>query len=110
VGCNAAGTEQEFDFPDSPFITMVGATYIDSKTKREVGATLSSGGFSKDFNTAAWQQEAVSAYLNNPDVNMPHEKFYAQGRAYPDLSAYGQGVQVKRVSLVLAVDDESSSL
>ena len=90
MGCNAAGTEQEFDFPDSPYITMVGATYIDSKTKREVGATLSSGGFSKDFMVADWQAAAVGAYLANPDVTMPSEAFYAPGRAYPDLAAYGQ--------------------
>jgi len=38
VGCNTAGTEQEFSYPDSPYITMVGATYVsgfeDSKGNR----------------------------------------------------------------------------
>lgn len=72
---------------------MVGATYIDAKTKKEVGATLSSGGFSKDFMQASWQADAVNAYLNS-GVKMPSEDFYAPGRAYPDVAAFGQNVQV----------------
>jgi len=51
TGCDSTGSSQEFDYPSSPYITMVGATYIDSSSNLEVGATLSSGGFSKDF----WQ-------------------------------------------------------
>ena len=96
VGCNTAGTSQEFDYPSAPFITMVGATYIDATTKKEVGATLSSGGFSLDFNLADWQASAVNAYLASATYqkNKPHESFYAGGRAYPDFSAYGQSVQV----------------
>lgn len=96
VGCNTAGTSQEFDFPSAPFITMVGATYIDATTKKEVGATLSSGGFSLDFNLADWQASAVNAYLASATYknNKPHESFYPGGRAYPDFSAYGQSVQV----------------
>ena len=43
VGCNSDGSSQEFDYPSSPYITMVGATYLDSATKTEIGATLSSG-------------------------------------------------------------------
>jgi tripeptidyl-peptidase-1 len=93
VGCNADGTSQEFDYPSSPYITMVGATQIDAVTKEEVGATLSSGGFSKDFMRASWQADAVAAYLES-GVQMPHEDFYAPGRAYPDIAAYGQNVQV----------------
>jgi tripeptidyl-peptidase-1 len=72
---------------------MVGATQIDSKTKHETGATLSSGGFSKDFMQADWQKDAVEAYFNS-GVQMPSEDYYKPGRAYPDLSAYGQRVQV----------------
>ena len=93
VGCDSRGTTQEFDYPSSPYITMVGATQIDSATKKEVGATLSSGGFSKDFMQAEWQADAVNAYFNS-GVKMPSEDFYKPGRAYPDLAAYGQNVQV----------------
>jgi len=78
VGCNAAGTEQEFDYPDSPYITMVGATYLDKASGTEIGATLSSGGFSKNFMQANWQSAAVEAYLAS-DIQMPSEAFYAPG-------------------------------
>ena len=93
VGCNKAGTSQEFDYPSSPYITMVGATQIDAKTKKEVGATLSSGGFSKDFMQASWQADAVNGYFKS-GVKLPSEDYYAAGRAYPDIAAYGQNVQV----------------
>lgn len=90
VGCNTAGTSQEFDYPSSPYITMVGATYLDSTTGKEVGATLSSGGFSLDFYQADWQTEAVNSYFSS-GVTMPPatEYYYPLGRAYPDISAYG---------------------
>jgi len=93
VGCNSDGTSQEFDYPSSPYITMVGATYLDSKTNQEIGATLSSGGFSKDFMQASWQAKAVNAYLNS-GVALPKQAYYAPGRAYPDVAAFGQNVQV----------------
>jgi tripeptidyl-peptidase-1 len=93
VGCNKDGSSQEFDYPSSPYITMVGATYVDSKTGVEVGATLSSGGFSKDFMQASWQADAVNAYFQS-GVQMPKEDFYKPGRAYPDIAAFGQNVQV----------------
>ena len=105
VGCNSDGSSQEFDYPSSPYITMVGATYLDSATKTEVGATLSSGqrktarmrsstylsnvlfvsitgGFSKDFMQASWQADAVNAYFNS-GVALPSEDYYQPGRAYP---------------------------
>jgi tripeptidyl-peptidase-1 len=109
VGCNAAGTEQEFDFPDSPHITMVGATYLDSSSKLEVGATLSSGGFSKDFMRPPWQEDVVDTYLSSTDVTMPSESFYAPGRAYPDISAFGQNVEVIAAGKSEAVSGTSCS-
>ena len=111
VGCNTAGTSQEFDYPSAPYITMVGATYIDAATKKEVGATLSSGGFSLDFNLADWQASAVSAYLASDTYknNKPHESFYAGGRAYPDFSAYGQSVQVVAAGTAESVSGTSCS-
>lgn len=108
VGCDKDGTTQEFDYPSSPYITMVGATYIDSITKKEVGATLSSGGFSKDFMLASWQADAVNAYFNS-GVTMPKEDFYRPGRAYPDIAAYGQNVQVVSSGSVQGVSGTSCS-
>jgi tripeptidyl-peptidase-1 len=108
VGCNTAGTSQEFDYPSSPYITMVGATYIDAATKKEVGATLSSGGFSKDFMQASWQADAVNGYFKtNP--KLPSEDYYAPGRAYPDIAAYGQNVQVVASGKTEAVSGTSCS-
>lgn len=108
VGCNADGTSQEFDYPSSPYITMVGATQINALTKVEEGATLSSGGFSKDFMQASWQASAVNAYFQS-GVKMPHEDFYAPGRAYPDIAAYGQNVQVTASGKVESVAGTSCS-
>jgi len=93
VGCNKEGTSQEFDYPSSPYITMVGATFVDAKTGVEIGATLSSGGFSKDFMMPSWQADAVNAYFKS-GVQMPSEDYYRPGRAYPDIAAFGQNVQV----------------
>lgn len=94
VGCNSDGTSQEYDFPSAPSITMVGATYL-APSGEEIGATLSSGGFSPDYWRPSWQASAVDAYLANPDVTLPAGEFFArEGRAYPDISAFGQQVVI----------------
>jgi tripeptidyl-peptidase-1 len=108
VGCNKDGTSQEFDYPSSPYITMVGATYIDSASKKEVGATLSSGGFSKDFMQPSWQTAAVEGYFQS-GAKMPTEDFYKPGRAYPDIAAYGQNVQVVASGKTQSVSGTSCS-
>jgi tripeptidyl-peptidase-1 len=74
VGCDNTGSSQEFDYPSSPYITMVGATYIDKSTNKEVGATLSSGGFSKDFYQASWQSSAVEGYFAS-GIALPDEYY-----------------------------------
>jgi len=101
VGCNKrslcgiGSVEQEFDFPSAPYITMVGATQLQ-KDGSEEGATLSSGGFSKDYYRPSWQSEAVESYLEKlgKGVPSPPESFYAEGRGYPDVAAIGENVQV----------------
>lgn len=108
VGCNKDGSSQEFDYPSSPYLTMVGATYLDSKTGKEVGATLSSGGFSLDFMQASWQADAVNAYLAS-NVTLPSEYYYPQGRAYPDVAAFGQNVMVIAQGKSTAVSGTSCS-
>lgn len=48
------------------------------------------GGFSDTFDIPAYQQEAVAAYKNRPDANLPDQKFWNNtGRGYPDVSALG---------------------
>jgi len=108
VGCDSTGSSQEFDYPSSPYITMVGATYIDSSSNLEVGATLSSGGFSKDFWQASWQASAVADYFAS-GVALPSEYYFAQGRAYPDIAAYGQNVLVVAAGASEAVSGTSCS-
>jgi tripeptidyl-peptidase-1 len=108
VGCNADGTSQEFDYPSSPYITMVGATYIDAATKQEVGATLSSGGFSLDFYQADWQADAVNAYFASNPI-LPTESYFKYGRAYPDIAGFGQNVQVVAAGKSTAVSGTSCS-
>ena len=107
VGCSArtlcglhSDIAQEFDFPSSPYITMVGATQLGADGV-ESGATLSSGGFSRDYpraQFAAWQADAVDAYVDALGASggpaAPAETFFAAGRAYPDVAAIGENVQV----------------
>jgi tripeptidyl-peptidase-1 len=76
-----------------------------------VGATLSSGGFSKDFYRPSWQDAAVAAYFASPTyaAHTPHEEFYADGRAYPDVAAFGQNVQVVSAGKASGVSGTSCS-
>lgn len=91
VGCGDKCTSQEFDFPSSPYCTMVGAT--QKVNLGEVGASFSSGGFSKDYWRPEWQSEAVDAYLNS-GIRLPTDSFAENGRAYPDVSAIGVSLEV----------------
>ncbi|KAF7986027.1 hypothetical protein HWV62_41376 [Athelia sp. TMB] len=76
-------------FPTCPYVTLVGAT----SGVPETGASLSAGGFSNYFGTASWQASAVSGYLNILGTEYAG-KYNKTGRAYPDVSAQGENVQV----------------
>lgn len=66
-------------------MTSVGAT---TEINPEVGASLSSGGFSNVFNTPSFQLSAVSAYLSW--LGDEYSGLYnPQGRGYPDVSTQG---------------------
>ena len=94
VGCNKDCSSFEFDFPSSPYITMVGATYFDSTTGLEKGATLSSGGFSLDYYRPSYQDSAVNGYFNS-GVQLPSPSmYYRNGRAYPDVAAAGENLAI----------------
>jgi len=92
VGCGDFCSAQEFDFPSSPYVTMVGATQLLPKGG-EGGATLSAGGFSRDYYQPSYQTAAVTSYLNS-GVQLPTDSYDATGRAYPDVSALGMGIEV----------------
>eukprot|EP00339_Tiarina_fusa_P004913 CAMPEP_0117044796 /NCGR_PEP_ID=MMETSP0472-20121206/31026_1 /TAXON_ID=693140 ORGANISM="Tiarina fusus, Strain LIS" /NCGR_SAMPLE_ID=MMETSP0472 /ASSEMBLY_ACC=CAM_ASM_000603 /LENGTH=486 /DNA_ID=CAMNT_0004756623 /DNA_START=155 /DNA_END=1615 /DNA_ORIENTATION=- len=92
VGCGDHCQAQEFDFPSSPYITMVGSTGL-TQSGTERAATFSAGGFSNDYYQPSWQKTAVTGYLNS-GVKMPSTTFNPNGRAYPDVSTLGVSLDV----------------
>ena len=85
----------------SPWVTAVGGTSFDGNIAgaKEVATTQfgSGGGFSQiwDRTHATWQEVAVQAYLSIPGASPPAGLFPPNGRATPDLSALGEGYQVR---------------
>ncbi|KAF7353885.1 Subtilisin-like protein [Mycena venus] len=76
-------------FPSCPFVTLVGAT----ENVPEKGAELSAGGFSNYFAQPTYQTTAVNAYLTKLGTQFSG-LYNASGRAYPDVSAIGQKVEI----------------
>ena len=72
----------------SPWVTAVGATYINS-SYGENGWDYSGGGFSCNFDRPSYQTRAIENYLNNTR-NLPDSSLYCRnGRATPDIAAVG---------------------
>ncbi|KAF8891614.1 family S53 protease-like protein [Gymnopilus junonius] len=77
-------------FPSGcPFMTSVGATTGITET----AATFSSGGFSNFFARPSYQSTAVSSYLTALGSTNAG-KFNTSGRAFPDVSAQGENVEI----------------
>ncbi|RPD63795.1 family S53 protease [Lentinus tigrinus ALCF2SS1-6] len=77
-------------FPSGcPFLTSVGATTGITET----AASFSSGGFSAIFSQPSYQASAVSTYLTALG-NTNSGKFTRTGRAFPDISAQGENVEI----------------
>ncbi|CAL1707451.1 unnamed protein product [Somion occarium] len=77
-------------FPSGcPFMTSVGAT----TSVPETSASFSSGGFSNVFAQPSYQSSAVSAYLTRLG-NTNAGKFTPTGRAFPDVAAVGDNVEI----------------
>jgi tripeptidyl-peptidase I len=77
-------------FPSGcPFMTSVGAT----TGVPETSASFSSGGFSNFFGTPSYQSSVVSAYLTKLG-NTNSGKFNRSGRAFPDIAAQGDNVEI----------------
>ncbi|KAJ7220945.1 subtilisin-like protein [Mycena rebaudengoi] len=73
-------------FPAScPFVTTVGAT---QGLHPEKAINFTGGGFSSFFPRPAYQDSAVSAFLQTIPADFPGV-FNASGRGYPDLAAQG---------------------
>lgn len=70
-------------------MTSVGAT----QNIPETSASFSSGGFSNFFGTASYQTAVVNAYLTKLG-NTNSGKFNRSGRAFPDMAAMGNNVEI----------------
>ncbi|EGX96990.1 S8/S53 family peptidase [Cordyceps militaris CM01] len=79
-------------FPSTcPWALAIGAVG-NVKTPPEAAA-FSTGGFSQYFKQPAWQKEVVGAYVRSLDGRL--DGYYnPQGRAIPDISAFGTNVLV----------------
>jgi tripeptidyl-peptidase-1 len=93
-------------FPAScPFVTAVGGTV---GTNPEKTVSFSGGGFSNLFARPSYQNTAVSGFLT-ANGNTNAGLFNTTGRAYPDVSAQGQGFQVVIGGRVSSVGGTSAS-
>ena len=72
-------------------MTSVGATTLSGQT--EVAASFSSGGFSNFFAQPSYQSSVVSSFLTKLG-NTNSGKFNKSGRAFPDVSAQGENVEI----------------
>jgi tripeptidyl-peptidase I len=98
VGCGKGEKVFAPDFPaSSPYITSVGGTRFpllsssSSSPQKEIGNTISGGGFSTLMPMPSYQENAVKEFLQNAK-NLPPSTFYnASNRAYPDVSAGSSG-------------------
>jgi len=120
----------------SPYITSVGATQIDQASGQSnipnpppgcSGQSCASGGYEEavSYNQAhfasgggfsfvasrpAYQNAAVTAYLNNPSVNLPPSSYYnTQGRGFPDVAAFGSNVLIETQGTIEGVGGTSCS-
>ncbi|OCH96339.1 subtilisin-like protein [Obba rivulosa] len=93
------------NFPAScPFVTTVGATFHVPET----GISFSGGGFSNYFAQPSYQSTAVSSFLTRLGSTNAG-LFNVSGRAYPDVSAQGEGFQVVIGGRVESVAGTSAS-
>lgn len=78
----------------SPYVTSVGGTK-SYPTRPEQADQLSSGGFSLRWPRPSWQEDAVDAYLNITDTDMPDKAQYrSTGRGFPDIAAQSENYMV----------------
>ncbi|KAG6907889.1 hypothetical protein DXG01_006996 [Tephrocybe rancida] len=93
-------------FPAScPFVTTVGGT---TKVAPEVAVSFSGGGFSRYFAQPSYQTSAVSTFLTSLGSTFAG-LYNATGRAYPDVSAQGNGFRVIIGGSVNSVGGTSAS-
>ncbi|KAF8880201.1 peptidase S8/S53 domain-containing protein [Infundibulicybe gibba] len=93
-------------FPAScPFVTTVGGT---TKVNPEVAVSFSGGGFSRLFAQPSYQTTAVNTFVTGLGTKFAG-LYNKTGRAYPDVSAQGNGFQVVIGGRVSSVGGTSAS-
>jgi len=119
----------------SPFVTAVGATQIDQNSgianlpnpppgcagqacasggseeavSYNQAHFASGGGFSFVASTPAYQQAAVTAYLNSGVALPPSSYYNAKGRGFPDVAAFGSNVLISSQGQIEGVGGTSCS-
>ncbi|KAJ7625518.1 subtilisin-like protein [Roridomyces roridus] len=88
-----------------PYLTAVGSVH---GVAPEIASDFSSGGFSNVFGTPDYQATAVAGYLKTLG-NTNKGLFNTSGRAYPDVSAQGENVQIVSGGSTGGVDGTSAS-
>lgn len=86
-----------------PWVTSVGATTGNAPEK---AVYFSSGGFSDLWDRPAYQDTAVSSYLQKLGTKQAG-LFNAKGRAFPDVSAQGQSYAIYEKGALTKVDGTS---
>ncbi|KOS16763.1 Tripeptidyl-peptidase sed1 [Escovopsis weberi] len=74
-----------------PYVLAVGATQVNedlSESGANAGYWATGGGFSYNYSRPAYQDAAVTEY-NEKHNTLPKDKYNANGRAFPDVSAVG---------------------
>ncbi|XP_014560660.1 hypothetical protein COCVIDRAFT_88675 [Bipolaris victoriae FI3] len=93
-------------FPAScPYVTSVGGTV---GVEPEKAVSFSSGGFSDLWPRPAYQEKAVSEYLEKLGDRW-NGLYNPQGRGFPDVAAQGQGFQVFDKGRLISVGGTSAS-
>jgi tripeptidyl-peptidase-1 len=80
-----------------PYVTAVGATQVNpgaAITDPESAAPLSGGGFSNVFSMPDYQSSAVNTYLAQNTLPFSSSLFNSRGRAYPDIAAIGENLNI----------------
>ncbi|KAG2387460.1 hypothetical protein C9374_001792 [Naegleria lovaniensis] len=114
--CSEDQNSFEPEWPtSSPYVTSVGATkpsnrmvYWRNYSLQEEATEWSGGGFSNAYSRPSYQNDAVTSYLSQPHLPSP-KYFNRNGRAYPDISAFGVNYQVMHQGKFESVDGTSAS-
>ncbi|ETS74541.1 hypothetical protein PFICI_13025 [Pestalotiopsis fici W106-1] len=94
-------------FPAScPYITTVGGT---AGVLPELAVSFSSGGFSDYFPRPAYQDAAVSAYLQQLGPNVFAGLYNTSGRGFPDVAAQGNGFRIVDNGAVASISGTSAA-